>query len=106
MVAVSALDVPKESPFRNLDQIPYPEPPPPPPPIQNLARAEDEDSQSIRALVEEIDSHAELIDLEITSNPTGAQGQTQPQLPEPNLQFVVDTTLIQPNNRRTQPFEL
>ena len=94
MVVVFAMDVPKESPFRNLDQIPYPKPPPPP--IQNLARAEDEDSQSIRALVEEIDSHAELIDLEITSNSTSAQGQTQPQLPEPNLQSTMDATPNQP----------
>lgn len=45
---------------------------------------------SMRALVEEIDSYAELIDLKITSNPINVQGQTQPQLQEPNLQSTVD----------------
>ena len=45
---------------------------------------------SMRALVEEIDSYAELIDLEIISNPISVQGQTQPQLQEPNLQSTVD----------------
>ena len=44
----------------------------------------------MRALVEEIDSYAELIDLKITSNPINVQGQTQPQLQEPNLQSTVD----------------
>ena len=45
---------------------------------------------SMRALVEEFDSYAELIDLKITSNPINVQGQTQPQLQEPNLQSTVD----------------
>ena len=45
---------------------------------------------SMRALVEEIDSYAELIALKITSNPISVQGQTQPQLQEPNLQSTVD----------------
>lgn len=65
MEVVFALSVLEESPFRNPDQIPYLEPPPSS--IHNLTRAEEEDTQSMRALVEEIDSHTEL-------NPV--QGQT------------------------------
>lgn len=40
----------------------------------------------------EIDSHAEFIDLEITSDPNAVQRQTQPLLPNPDLQPVVDIT--------------
>lgn len=77
------MGVPEESPFRNAEQIPYPKPPLPP--VQNLIRAKDEESQSIRALVEEIDSYADLIDLEISSDPNADQGRA-PQ-PIPNLDF-------------------
>lgn len=55
MAAVSAMGVPEDSPFRNAKQIPYPKPPPPF--TQNLAHVVDEDNQSMRALVEEINAH-------------------------------------------------
>jgi len=42
MAAITSLGVLEESPFRNPEQIPYPEPLPPP--IQNLTRPEEEDS--------------------------------------------------------------
>lgn len=71
--AVSAMGLLEDSLFRNAEKIPYLGPPFPP--VQNLTRAKDEDSQSIRALVEEIDAHAELIDLEISSDPNANQGQ-------------------------------
>lgn len=67
MAAVNALGIPKDSPFRDPKQIPYPEPPLPP--VQDLTRVEEEESQSRRALVEEIDSHIEVIELDITRNP-------------------------------------
>nr|POE97561.1 hypothetical protein CFP56_17080 [Quercus suber] len=68
MAAVTAIGLPEVSPFRNPDQIPYLEPPPPP--TRNPTEAEDEDTSSMRKLVQATDSHAELIDLEITSNPS------------------------------------
>lgn len=66
MAAVLAMGVPKDSPFRDANQIPYPEPPLP---AQNPTNADEEDTQSMRELVQEIDTHAKLIDLEITSDP-------------------------------------
>nr|POE52832.1 hypothetical protein CFP56_61412 [Quercus suber] len=80
---VSALGVPKDSPFKITKKIPYPGSPPPP--VQNLARVEDEDNQSIRVLVEEIDSHAKLIDLEISCDPNANQGQAFQLIPNLDL---------------------
>ena len=93
-VAVLALRVPEDSPFINPDQIPYPEPPPL---VQNPIDADEENTPSMRELVQEIDSHAKLIDLEITSDPNTVQGLTQPRLPDPNLQSTMDATPVQPN---------
>lgn len=59
----------EDSPFRNPNQILYPEPPSPTTQNPTTTEDEDEDTLSMRKLVEAIDSHAELIDLEITSNP-------------------------------------
>ena len=39
---------------------------------------EEEDTLSMRELVQEIDSHVELINLEIISNPNFMQGSIQP----------------------------
>ena len=86
MAAMNAIGVPEESLLRILEQIPYPKPPP----VQNLSRAKEEESQSMKELVTEIDSHAELIDLEISSDPNTRQGQmAQPLLLNPN-QVAVD----------------
>nr|POE86819.1 hypothetical protein CFP56_45550 [Quercus suber] len=94
MATVNALGISKESPFRIPEQIPYPEPPPPL--VQSPACAEEEESQSIRALVKEIDSHAKLIDLEVSSDPNAGQRQVaQPVLPNPN-QVTVDADPCQP----------
>ena len=78
-----AMGVPKDSPLRNPNQIPYPKPPPPT--TQNPTEAEDEDTPSMRELVQAIDSHAELIDLEITSNPSVVPTTAQPQPADPNI---------------------
>ena len=78
-----AMGVPKDSPLRNPNQIPYPESPPPT--TQNPTEAEDEDTPSMRELVQAIDSHAELIDLEITSNPSVVPTTAQPQPADPNI---------------------
>ena len=58
--------MPEDSPLRNLEQIPYPAPPPP---VQSQAGAiDEEDTPSMKELVREIDTHAETVDLEATSN--------------------------------------
>ena len=54
--------VPKDSPLRNLEQIPYPAPPPP---VQSQTdAANEEDTPSMRELVKAIDAHVES---EVTS---------------------------------------
>ena len=66
MAALQAMRVPDDSLLKNLEQIPFLEPPPP---IQNPSDADDEeDTPSMRELVYAIDSHVELVDLEVTSN--------------------------------------
>lgn len=75
MAVVLAMRIPEDSPFKDADQIPYPEPPPL---AQNPIDADEEDTPSMWELVQEIDSHAELIDLEITSDPNTVQSTVQP----------------------------
>ena len=73
MAELLAAGVPEDSPFKNPNQVPYPESPP----VQNPTNAEDVETESMRGLVQVIDSHAELIDLEITSNPNVTQSAVQ-----------------------------
>ena len=66
LASLQALGVPKDSPLRNPNQIPFPGPPMV---AQNHPGAiDEEETQSIRELMEAIDSHVEVIDLEATSN--------------------------------------
>lgn len=47
----------------------------------------------MRDLVEEIDSHAKVIDLDISSNPAAAEGQVLPSpLSNPNPQMAMNVT--------------
>ena len=95
MAALQAMGVLKDSPLRNPNQIPYPDPPPP---IQNPTGAEEEkDTPSMKELIREIDSYVELIDLEITSNPSALSSLAQPQLPDPNVQPPMILVPVQPN---------
>ena len=87
-----SLGLPKDSPFRDPDQIPLPEPSHIPP-IQDLAQNEEEDSLSMRKLVEEIDFHTKVIDLEIPSNLGIAEGQEPPPpLLHPNPPTTAEAT--------------
>ena len=62
LVALQAMEVPKDSPLRNLEQIPYSAPPPP---VRSQTNATDEeDTPSMRELVKVIDAH---VDLKVTS---------------------------------------
>ena len=93
LAALQALGVPEDSPLRNPNQIPFSSPSTA---TQNpLGAIEEEETTSMRELVEAIDSHVELTDLETTSNPhAGDQpgGNVQlplaaPQPPEDVAQF-------------------
>ena len=66
LAALQAMGVPKDSPLRNLEQILYPAPPPP---VQSQAdAANEEDTPSMRELVQTIDTYVETVNLEVTSN--------------------------------------
>ena len=66
MAALQAMGVLEDSPLRNPDQVPFPNPSPP---VQNPSNAADEEeTPSIKELVQTIDSYVELVDLEVTSN--------------------------------------
>ena len=75
------MEVPEDSPLRNPNQIPFPDLPTV---VQNTPGViDEEETTSMRELVEAIDSHVELIDWEATSNPhAGDQpgGNVQPPL--------------------------
>jgi len=76
------MGVPDDSPLRKPVQIPYPEPPPPP--ARSPTETEEErDTPSMRELVNAIDSHMELVDLEITSNLGALSGSTPSSHPDP-----------------------
>ena len=66
LATLQAMEVPKDSPLRNPDQIPFPNPSPT---TQNPSDAVDEEeTPNMRELVRAIDSHMELVDLEVTNN--------------------------------------
>jgi len=63
---LQALGVPEDSPLRDPNQISFPGPSLT---VQNpLGATDEEELPSIRELVEAIDSHMELVNLEVTSN--------------------------------------
>ena len=76
--ALQAMGVPEDSPLRDPSQIPFPTPEPAG--HEAPAALDEEETASMRELVEQIDSHAEPEDLEATSVPTVQEllDQTQP----------------------------
>ena len=74
MAALQALEVLEDSPLRDPGQIPVPVSVPA---TQNPAGPnKEEETDSLRELVEQIDAHVEMIKAEVTSNPPteGPQG--------------------------------
>ena len=66
--ALQAMGVPEDSPLRDPGQIPFPNPVPA---VQDAPAAfDEEETASMRELVEQIDSHAEPEEMEATSIPT------------------------------------
>ena len=81
--ALKALEVPEDSPLRDPSQIPFPSTAAA---VQDpLVPIEEEDTSSMRELVEQIDAHAEPDDAEVTSIPS-----TQDQLSIDPLFFVAN----------------
>ena len=63
LTALQVMGVPKDSPLRDLGQIPYPAPPPPS--QSQVDAADEEEITSMRELVQAIDAH---VDLKVSSN--------------------------------------
>lgn len=99
LAAQQMIGVAEDSPLRNLKQIPYLAPPPL---VQSQAIAiNEEDTPSIRELLHTIDTHVEMVNLEVTSNLNAAVDVQAQQLPsgqpieEPPTQPVEDAALSQ-----------
>ena len=97
MAALHALGVPEDSPLRDPGQIPVPVSTPT---AQNPAGPNDEEeTDSLRELVEQIDTHVELIGTEVTSNPPteGPHGEdVHPQPPVSEHHSAEMTSKMQP----------
>ena len=91
LAALQALGVPEDSPLRDPSQIAFPSPTPA---VQNpLEPIDEEETQSIRELVEQIDSHVELDKMEATSNPHAGNQPDKDILLQPTSdQQPTDTT--------------
>ena len=90
MATLQTIGVLEDSPLRNPDQIPFLDPSPP---VQNPSDTVDEEgTPSIRELVQVIDSHVELVNLEVTSNlRTCSQPNENVQIqPPPSAQPIED----------------
>ena len=85
------MGVAEDSPLRNPEQIPYMAPPPL---VQSQAiAADEEDIPSMRELVHAIDTHVEMVYLEVISNLNAAIDVQAQQLPFGQL--IKDATLSQ-----------
>ena len=97
MAALQALGVPEDSSLRDPDQIPVPVSVPA---AQNPASPnEEEESDSLRELVEQIDAHVEMIGAEVTNNPPteGPQGEdahSQPPVPKHHTVGIASETQL------------
>ena len=85
LAALQAMGALEDSPLRNPTQIPFPNPSPA---VQNLTDAVDEEeTPSMRELMQVIDSHVELVDLEVTNNLRAGDQ------PNRNVQLHLSSTL-------------
>ena len=72
VATLQTMGVAEDSPLRNPEQIPYPIPTPL---VQSqVGIADEEETLSIRELVHAIDTHVDMVDLEVTNNPYAAKG--------------------------------
>ena len=92
--ALQVVGVPEDSPLKDPNQIPFPSLPTTA--QKTLIVADEEETTSLRELVEQIDAHAKLIDLEATSNPNAEDQHGGNIQPPPETQYaLMDTDQIQ-----------
>ena len=83
MATLHALGVPEDSPLRDPSRIPFPDSSPA---TQNPAGPTDEEeTDSLRELVEQINAHVELIETEATSNPSTNGPSNENVHPQPSV---------------------
>ena len=95
MAALQALGVPEDSSLRDPNQIPVPVSVPVA--LNSAGPNEEEESDSLRELVEQIDAHVEMIRAEVTSNPPTEVPQdedahSQPPVPERHAVEIASET--------------
>ena len=84
--ALQAVGVPKDSPLKDPDHIPLPSLPVTA--QKTPVVADEEETTSLKKLVEQIDAHAEPIDLEATSKPNAADQHGGNVQPFPEAQYA------------------
>ena len=99
LAALQTIGIAEDSPLRNPEQIPYPAPVPPV--YGQVDAADEEETLSMRKLVHAIDTHVEMVDLEVTSNLHAEEGEGQMPIadqPAKTVPFhqVVEVTRVQP----------
>ena len=101
MATLPAMGVLEVSPLRNPDQVPFSDPPPSaqdPPGV-----TDEEETPNMRELVQAIDSHVELVDLEVTSGPhVGAQSTEDIQIQQPPTAQLAKDVIEQPAEDTSQ----
>ena len=85
-VALQAVGVPEDSPLKDPDHIPLPSLPDAT--QKTPVVADKEETTSLKELVEQINAHAEPIDLEATSNPNAADQHGGNVQPPPKAQYA------------------
>ena len=100
MAALHALGVPEDSPLRDPGQIPIP--------VSTLAAQnpagpnDEEETDSLRELVEQIDAHVEMIGIEATSNPLTKGPHSEDVHPQPPVSEHHSAEMTS----KTQPVDL
>ena len=100
MATLQALEVPEDSPLRDPGRIPFSDPTPA---VQNLARPNDEEeTDSLKELVEQINAHVEMIGTEAISNPPTDGSSGENVHPQPSVSEHQSTEMAS----KTQPVDL
>ena len=100
MAALQALGVPEESLLRDHGRIPFPNPSPA---TQNpVGPNDEEETESLRELVEQIDNHVEMIGIEATSNPPTNGPSSENVHPQPSTSEHQSTEMAS----KMQPMDL
>ena len=100
MAALHALGVPEDSPLRDPSRIPFPDSSPA---MQNpVGPTDEEETDNLRELVEQINAHVELIGTKATSNPPTDDPSSENVHPQPSASEHQSTKMAS----KTQPVGL